>query len=89
MDNDLEQAKNTKLLLCIFEQLSSLKINFHKSELFCYEEAKQFQQIYTELFGCGIGSYPFRYLGIPMHHKKLRNANWDVIEERFKSKLST
>ena len=29
MDNDLERAKNMKLLLCAFEQLSGLKINFH------------------------------------------------------------
>ena len=36
MNNDLEKAKNMKLLLCAFEQLSRLKINFHKSELFCY-----------------------------------------------------
>jgi hypothetical protein len=28
MDNDLERGKNTKLLLCTFEQLSGLKINF-------------------------------------------------------------
>ena len=29
MDNDLERAKNMKLLFCAFEQLSGLKINFH------------------------------------------------------------
>ena len=40
MDHNLEQAKNMKLLLCVFEQLSGLKINFHKSEIFCYGEAK-------------------------------------------------
>ena len=28
MENDLEEAKNMKLLLCAFEQLSDLKINF-------------------------------------------------------------
>jgi hypothetical protein len=45
MDNDLERAKNMKLLLCAFEQLSGLKINFHKSELFCYgaTKANQFE----------------------------------------------
>jgi hypothetical protein len=36
LDHNLEQAKNLKLLLCAFEQLSGLKINFHKSEIFCY-----------------------------------------------------
>jgi hypothetical protein len=40
MDNDLEQAKNTKLFLCVFEQLSGLKINFHTCELICFGEAK-------------------------------------------------
>jgi hypothetical protein len=89
MDHDLEQAKNMKLLLCVFEQLSGLKINFHKSEIFCYGEAKHHEQEYAELFGCGLGPYPFRCLGIPMHHHKLRNVDWSVIEERFKRKLST
>ena len=40
IDHDLEQAKNLKLLLCAFEQLSGLKINFHKSEIFCFGAAK-------------------------------------------------
>jgi len=47
MYNDLERAKNMKLLLCAFEQLSGLKINFHKSELFCYGAAKANQFDYT------------------------------------------
>jgi hypothetical protein len=40
MEHDLEQDVNMKLLLCAFELLSGLKINFHKSELFCYGEAQ-------------------------------------------------
>jgi hypothetical protein len=47
MDNDLERAKNMKLMLCAFEQLSGLKINFHKSELFCYGAAKANQLEFT------------------------------------------
>jgi hypothetical protein len=88
MDHDIEQAKNLKLLLCVFEQLSGLKINFHKSELFCYGEAKECHDQYTELFGCGMGKYPFKYLGIPMHFKKLNNAYWKVIEEKIEKRLS-
>jgi hypothetical protein len=38
--------------------------------LFLYGEAQFFTKEYTELFGCKKGSLPFRYLGIPMHHKK-------------------
>ena len=80
IDHDLEQAKNLKLLLCVFEQLSGLKINFHKSEIFCYGAAKEMQDFYTDLFGCNAGEYPFRYLGIPMHHRKLFNSEWGKIE---------
>jgi hypothetical protein len=40
IEHDLKQAVNIKLLLCAFEKLSRLKINFHKSELFCYGEPK-------------------------------------------------
>jgi hypothetical protein len=33
-DHDVEGVKKLKLLLCAFDQLSGLKINFHKSEIF-------------------------------------------------------
>jgi hypothetical protein len=33
-DHDIEQATNMKLIICMFEQLSGLKIKFHKSEVF-------------------------------------------------------
>jgi hypothetical protein len=75
MDNDLERAKNMKLLLCAFKQLLGLKINFHKSELFCYGTANVNQAEYTQIFRCNVGSFPFRYLRIPMHHRKLMNKN--------------
>jgi hypothetical protein len=39
MEYDLEKARNMKLILSAFEQLSGFKINFYKSELFCFGEA--------------------------------------------------
>ena len=59
MDHDLESARNLKLILCAFEQLSGLKINFHKSEIFCFGEAKECEHAYLGLFGCKAGSFPF------------------------------
>jgi len=40
MSHDMEKARNMKYLLYVFEQLSGLKINFHKSEIFCIGKAK-------------------------------------------------
>jgi hypothetical protein len=70
MDDNIEKAKNLKLLLCVFEELSGLKINYHKSEIFCFGDVRNSENMYSQLFGCQIGSYPFKYLGIPMHYKK-------------------
>jgi len=87
-DHDIEQAKKLKLLLGTFEQLSSLKINFHKSELFCFGQAKESEEQYSYLFGCKMGSYPFPYLGLTMHYRKLNNTDYKLIEERIQKKLS-
>jgi hypothetical protein len=50
MEHDLEA----------FEQLSGLKINFHKSELYCFGEAQDQAQLYAELFGCNHDEFPIR-----------------------------
>jgi hypothetical protein len=47
LDHDLDKAKNLKVLLCAFEKLSSLKINFHKSEMYCFGEAKEMENEYS------------------------------------------
>jgi hypothetical protein len=81
MDQNLEQAWNMMLLLAAFEQLVGLKTNYHKSELFYFWEAKDHELQYEQLFGCKKGSYQFRYIGFPMHFKKLYNSDWKMIEE--------
>jgi hypothetical protein len=88
MSHDFEKAVNMKLLLSTFEQLSDLKINFYKSEIFCFGKAKEYEVSYSQLFGCDIGKYPFRYLGLPMHFRKLNNKDWKMIEERIEKRLS-
>jgi hypothetical protein len=50
LDHDLEQDKNLKLHLCAFELLSGLKINFHKSEVFCYGAAREMESLYFSLW---------------------------------------
>ena len=88
LDHNLEHAQNIKLLLTVFEQMSGLKINFHKSELFCYGVAKEYELQYSHLFGCGIGTLLFMYLGIPMIHRRLRNSDWQGVTDRFEKMLS-
>jgi hypothetical protein len=89
MENDLEKARNMKLLLGAFEQISGLKINFHKSEVLCFGDAQDSLESYLELFGCKHGDFPLKYLGLPIHFKKLRNSDWKIIEERVEKRLAS
>ena len=84
----LAKSRNMKLVLCLFEQLTGLKINFHKSELFCFGRANEEQEAYRKLFGCELGALPFTYLGIPIHHRELASREWKSIEDWFEKKLS-
>jgi hypothetical protein len=68
--------------------MSVLKINFHKSELFCYGSTKVYETQHSRLFGCEIGTMPFKYLGIPMTHRRLRNSEWHYVINRFEKRLS-
>jgi len=89
MDHNLEHAHNMKTILCAFEQLLGLKINFHKSEIFFFDEVKNYESQYMELFGCNPGTFPICYLGIPIHYRKLSNNDWMKIQERFEKRLSS
>jgi len=75
LEHDIDLAKNMKLLLCVFEQLSGLKINNHKSDIFCFGQARECEEQYLQLFGCKLGQLPFKYLGIPMHVRRLSNKD--------------
>ena len=61
---NFDEVRNMKLILTIFEQLSGLKINYHKSELFCFGEAKEVESDYMNIFGCQVAK-TLTYLGIP------------------------
>jgi hypothetical protein len=83
MEHDLEKAQNLKLILSAFEQLSGLKINFHKSELFCFGEAINEINANAILFSCGQGQFSMRHLGTPIHYWRLTLAEWKLVEERL------
>ena len=50
MEHDLDKARNLKLLLSAFEQMSGLNINCHKSELFCFGEVVEAATNYAHMF---------------------------------------
>jgi hypothetical protein len=50
--DSLAWARNLKIILCLFKLLIGLKINFHKSELFCFGDAQSKNEDYATIFTC-------------------------------------
>jgi hypothetical protein len=67
--------------------LSGLKVNFQKSEIFCFGKAKDLEDQYKHIFGCEVGSLPFKYLDIPIHYRRLLNKEWNSVENQFEKKI--
>ena len=74
-EDDLRNALNIKLLLYLFEVMSGLKINFHKSEILCVGGDDNILTTYADMFNCQIGHFPMKYLGIPVTFSSLRVAD--------------
>jgi hypothetical protein len=49
------------LLVC-FEQLSGMKINYHKSDMIPINLDEEEAQVYAKKFCCKIGAFSFKYL---------------------------
>jgi hypothetical protein len=87
LEHDLEKARNMKLLLYIFEQLSGLKINFDKNEILIIGGDNDLAMIYAKMFNCNVNLFPLRYLGVPIAAGRLHVADWVKLEEKSAKKL--
>ena len=71
-----------------FKAFSCLKINLNKSVIIPLGRVDNVEVLVSEL-GCGIGSLPTTYLGLPLGPPHRAMGVWDSIEERFKRRLSS
>ena len=86
--DDTEMATNLKLLLYLYELMSGLKINFDKSEVTMIHGDDSRQLVFAEIFNCQTGSFPIKYLGVPVSPGRLHVKDWLSLEEKILKKLS-
>jgi hypothetical protein len=88
LEHNFEKARNVKLLLYMFEQMSGLKINFDKSEvLLLGGGGNDIALKYAEIFNCNISLFPLKYLGVPISAGRLHVVDWVKLEEKSVKKL--
>ena len=85
---------NSEQLMCLrwtlmwFEAFSGLKINLNKSVIIPLGRVDNVELLAAEL-GCGVGSLPTTYLGLPLGAPHRAVGIWDSMEERFRKRLSS
>ena len=57
---------NLKLILSAFEQLSRLKINFHKSDVYVFGEDQERKEVLANMLNCRLAEWLMKYLGLPI-----------------------
>ena len=89
LKENVENARNMKLVLYMYELMSGLKINFFKSEVILINGDNEMCSNYAKLFNCQVGAFPIKYLGVPVSTSRLHVKDWVQLEERNEKKLAT
>jgi hypothetical protein len=69
---DIEEIRNLKVVLMLFEQIFGMRINFNNSEFIPLNLGAEQIHEPSHVLTCHVGSLPFKYLGVPIHFKKLK-----------------
>ncbi|GJX74023.1 RNA-directed DNA polymerase, eukaryota, reverse transcriptase zinc-binding domain protein [Tanacetum coccineum] len=80
--------ENIIQILNIFYNVSGLKINIHKSNVFGVGVSSSEIVSMAACTGCEAGSLLFTYLGLSIGSNMRRIVNWQVLIDRFKARLS-
>ncbi|XP_071688100.1 uncharacterized protein [Rutidosis leptorrhynchoides] len=81
-------AKSISKLLKCFENISGLKVNFHKSKLYGIGTSTSETNHMASYINCSAGSTPFTYFGLPIGVSTSHSSSWQPIVEKFDKRLS-
>ena len=51
-----------------------MRINFHKCDLVPININEDDANIFAQILGCKLSEFPIKYLGAPLHHRKLKKS---------------
>jgi hypothetical protein len=68
-----------RAVLVLFENMSGLKVNYHKSNLFDINIEDSWLLEAASILSCKVGRIPFMYLGLPIGGDPRRLTFWDPV----------
>jgi hypothetical protein len=71
-----------------FEQISGTRVNFHKSEIITLNIDEAETKSIASFFNCPIGSFPLKYLGVPLHYEKLFREEFQPLVDKLLHRIA-
>lgn len=87
-----ENIWTMKVSLRMFDLMSGLKVNYHKSSLIGINYHRldmRFLQEVADVLNCKVGSCPFNYLGLPIGANSRKSATWKPVLETLSRRLQS
>ena len=82
-------VRTMRSVLLLFEELSGLKVNFHKSMLTGVNILVSWLSEAAMMLNCRRGTMPFVYLGLPIRGDSRKLSFWKPVVDRIVSRLSS
>ena len=87
IDGAYNSILSLKLILYCFEWLSSLKINFHKSDVYVFGVDQEQKEHLANMLNWRIGDWPMKYLGLPLSGHKLGIQAFSSVVDKMRKRL--
>jgi hypothetical protein len=82
-------ARNLKYILTCFGLMYGMRVNYSKSELVPINMDNQEDiDSFVEIFGCPVGAFPIKYLGVPLHYNKLSREDLHPLIEKIIKRIA-
>jgi hypothetical protein len=87
LDHDFQATCHLKWLMVCFEHLFGMRIYYHKSDMTPINLDEGEANQYAKVFCCKVGTFPFRYLGAPLHFDKLRREDIQPVVDAIMKRI--
>jgi hypothetical protein len=86
---DDQSVMNIKFILYYFENMSGLKINYDKSEIFVLGCTPEAEHRVAEILNCNVGKFPMKYLGVMVDCKHMTVSDLSYVYQKVEKKVPT
>jgi hypothetical protein len=87
LENDLDKARNMKMILTYFEKMFGMKLNYNKSEMIPMNLLDQEKENFKNIFGYLVRVFPTKYLGIPLHYEKIKRGDLQPLVDKIVKRI--